>query len=114
MALALSINSTALPEPSSFSCNYGTVEKVMTTEDGYDKTILVRTGKGKFSLAWEGADSTFKATAEGYAALQSVTFDDGTNHTCRCRNLKADLVRYSNRYTGSDGLWNISFDLEEY
>ena len=114
MALALSINSTALPEPASFNCSYKTVEKVMTTEDGYDRTILVRTGKGVFSLSWEGADSTFKQTVEGYAALSSVTFNDGTSHTCRCRNLKANLVRYSNRYTGSDGLWDISFDLEEY
>lgn len=114
MAFALSINNTALPEPSSFNCSYGTVEKVMTTEDGYDRTILVRTGKGKFSLGWEGADSTFKTTVEGYAALANVTFNDGVDHVCRCRNLKANLVRYSNRYTGSDGLWDISFDLEEY
>lgn len=114
MAFALSINSTALPEPASFNCDYDTIENVMRTESGKDRSNLKRTGKGKYSLSWEGADSTFKATAEGYAALQSVTFNDGTEHLCRCRNLKAKLVRYSNRYTGSDGLWDISFDLEEY
>lgn len=110
----LTINGNALHETSSFSISPQVVEKLFQTEDGHDKGILIRASKLKMSVGWENAPDTFKALAEGFCSAATVTvlFESST-YTMRARNLKEDLVRYSNRYSGSNGLWNISFDLEE-
>ena len=110
----LTINNTALPETSKFSIDILVKEKVFETEDGHDQGIMVRAGKHKFSVAWEGATDAHKTLCEGYCTTGTVTLlFNGSSYTCRARNLKQELVRYSNRYAGSAGLWNISFDLEE-
>ena len=110
----LTINSNLLPETSGFNIDTQTIEKSFQTEAGTDKSILIRTGKHKFTPSWQGATSSHKTLCEGFCALASVTvsFDGGT-YTCRARNLQSKLVRYSNRYEGSNGLWDISFTLEE-
>lgn len=110
----LTINSTALPETSKFSIDIETKEKVFETEDGHDNGIMVRAGKHKFSVAWEGATDAHKDLCETYCAAGTVSLlFNGTTYICRARNLKEEMVRYSNRYSGSAGLWNISFDLSE-
>ena len=110
----LTINGNALHETSGFTIDTKTVEKTFMSEDGYDKSILIRTGKHVFSPSWTGATSAHKALCETFCSLPTVTlvFDGGT-YTCRARNLKTKLVRYSNRWDGSNGLWDISFTLEE-
>lgn len=110
----IGINSTLLPETASFDIDREVIEKVFQSEAGTDITVVKRYGKRKYSLSWEGADDTFRAQVEGYcdSASVSVSFN-GESFTARARNLKEKLVRYSNRYSGSAGLWDISFDLEE-
>lgn len=109
----LTIDSNLLPETSSFEIDRPMVEKVMQTEAGTTASIIVRSSKAKFTAAWEGADDTLKTQCETFCSSATVTlvFDGGT-YTVRARNLKESLVRYSNRYTGSAGLWDISFDME--
>lgn len=109
----LTINSTLLPETSSFDVNQEMVEKVMQTEAGTTASIIVRASKKKFSVAWEGADDSLKTQCETFCSSATVTLVfDGNTYTCRARNLKESLVRYSNRYSGSAGLWDLSFDME--
>lgn len=110
----LTINGNALHETSSFSIQPKVIENVHQTEAGTDTGTIIRSSKVKMTCAWKDAPDTFKTLAEGFcsAATVSVTFDSVTR-TMRARNLKEDLVRYSNRYAGSKGLWNISFELEE-
>lgn len=110
----LTINNNVLPETSGFDIDIQTIEKSFVTEDGYDKTILIRTGKHVFSISWTGATSSHKTLCESFCSLPTVTlvFDGGT-YTCRARGLKEKLVQYSNRYDGSQGLWDVSFTLEE-
>lgn len=110
----LTINGNALHETSSFSISPQTVENIFQTENGHDTGIIVRASKYKMSVGWENAPDSMKTLCEGFcaAATVSVLFGSST-YTMRARNLKVDLVRYSNRYGGSKGLWNISFDLEE-
>lgn len=113
----LTINGNALHETSSFSISPQVVEKLFQTEDGHDKGILIRASKLKMSVGWENAPDTFKTLCEGFCSSATVTVVfNGNTYTMRARNLKEDLVRYSNRYSGSfstNGIWNISFDLEE-
>lgn len=110
----LTINGNALHETSSFSISPETIENMFQTEAGTDIGVFVRGGKVKMSCGWEGAPDTFKTLAEGFCAAATCTVVfDGTTYTMRARNLKETMIRYSNRYTGSKGLWNISFDLEE-
>lgn len=109
----LTINGTLLPETSSFDVSPEMVEKVMQTEAGTTASIIVRASKKKFSVAWEGADDTLKNQCETFCSSATVTLVfDGNTYTCRARNLKESLVRYSNRYAGSAGLWDLSFDME--
>lgn len=110
----ITINSNLLPECSSFSVEPQMVEKVMQTEAGTTTSIVVRPSKKKFSVAWESADDAHKTLCEGFCSAATVTLlFNGTSYTCRARNLKESMVQYSNRYTKSAGLWDISFDLEE-
>ena len=109
----LIIDGNLLPEASSFVIKPEMVEKVMQTEAGTTVSIIVRASKRKFSVAWKGADDTLKTQCETFCSSATVTLVfDGYTFTCRARNLKESLVRYSNRYTGSAGLWDLSFDLE--
>lgn len=110
----LTIDSTLLPETSDFSIDIETVENEYKTEAGTDTSVLVRTGKHVFNCSWEGADDTFKAQAESFCAAATVTvLLDSVSYTCRARDLKEKMVKYSNRYNGSKGLWDISFTLKE-
>lgn len=111
----LIINSSALPETASFDVDYETIENVYRTEAGTDIALLIRGNKHKFSVKWDGATSDFKAQVENYCNATSVTVHfDGESYICRARNLKASMVQYSNRWDQSQGLWNISFTLEEF
>lgn len=110
----LTIDSTLLPETSDFSIDIETVENEYKTEAGTDTSVLVRTGKHVFNCSWEGADDTFKTQAESFCAAATVTvLLDSVSYTCRARDLKEKMVKYSNRYNGSKGLWDISFTLKE-
>lgn len=109
----ITINGNLLPETSKFDIDPQMVEKVMKTEAGTTTSIIVRQRKKKFSVAWEGADDTHRHLCEDFCAASTVTLVfDGETYTCRARNLKESMIRYSNRYSGSKGLWNISFDME--
>lgn len=110
----ITINNNLLPETSQFSIEPQMVEKVMKTEAGTTTSIMVRGSQKKFRVAWDGADDTHRALCETFCSAATVTLlFDSTSYTCRARNLKEKMVQYSNRYSGSKGLWNISFDLEE-
>ena len=110
----LTVNSILLPETSSFDIDFETIEKEFQTEDGHDKSIIVRSGKLVFNCAWEVADDTLKTNAESICRHRTVSVVfNGQTYTCRARELKESMVRYSNRYSGSKGLWNISFKLKE-
>ena len=110
----LTINSTAQPEPSKFDVDVAVIENTYQTESGHDVGVLVRTGKHTFSVAWEAASDTHKNNCETYCAAATVTVTfNGSNYTCRARNLKTNMTRYSNRWGGSAGLWDISMDLIE-
>lgn len=110
----LTINGNALHETSSFSIEPKMVENMFQTEDGHDTGVIIRAGKYKMSVGWENAPDTMKTLCEGFCTAATVTVLFGSSsYTMRARNLKCDLVRYSNRWDKSKGLWNISFDLEE-
>ena len=69
----LTINGNALHETSGFTIDTKTVEKTFMSEDGYDKSILIRTGKHVFSPSWTGATSAHKALCETFCSLPTVT-----------------------------------------
>lgn len=111
----LSINNVLLPETSGFDMDFETIENLYQTEAGTDTSVFIRGGKLKISVKWDGATSSFLDQVKGYCSTESVLVGfRGYSYTCRARDLKASMSRYSNRYNGSEGLWDISFTLTEF
>lgn len=110
----------AVPWPQSWGEDTAPVENVFQTEAGTDQVILVR--RKKSVIAWtSNADSRLKARYEQYRDKDSVAvslWDSGAGAyrvlTCRVRGWKCEMVQYSQRTAGTDGLWRISFTLEEF
>lgn len=113
-------NNTAIPWPDSWDEDYETIETVMETEAGTDQVAVIRSDKlsasasfscsslwaGKFK-AWSLADavqvSLYDPAARAYSA-----------RLMRIRGYKQKLVRYSEKTPYTQGLWTVSFDLEEF
>ena len=111
----ISIDGNNLPETSSFSIEPQYIEKVFQTESGNDVIISIRSSKVKMACSWERLPAATKDLCVGFCSSPSVTVTfDSSTYLMRARNIKMELIRYSNRYSGSKGLWNVSFDLEEF
>lgn len=96
------------------------VENVQTSEAGTDITTVARYDKlavsaeyrchspwlGKFK-AWSKADTL---TVQIY---DPVT-DKYMSRTMRMRNFKTSLIEFSEKVKDTQGIWNVSFTLEEF
>ncbi len=109
----ITINTTTLPNPTSFTLDEETVENVFQSEAGTDLAAVVRYGKVKASATFQV--SSFwrdKLKAFSQTASQSVTID-GDTMTMRIRNYKAKLLKNSENVANTDGLWTVSLDFIE-
>lgn len=109
----ITIDSTQIPNPVSFSSDDETVENVFQTEAGTDVSAVVRFGKVKASATFQV--SSFwrdKLRAFSQTTSKSVTID-GVTKTMRIRNFRADLVENSENVANTDGLWKVSLDFIE-
>ena len=96
------------------------IEDVQTSEAGTDITTVTRYDKltvsaeyrcrsqwlGKFK-AWSKADTL---TVQIY---DPVT-DKYLSRTMRMRNFKSSLIEFSEKVKDTQGVWNVSFTLEEF
>lgn len=109
-----------IPEPESWSEEYSVIENVNQTEAGTDQVSVTRYDKLSVSCSFRCSHrwaSKFKA----YSRKDSISvqmYDIGLGgykaRTMRIRSFKADPVKNSQRTPDTNGLWEISFTLEEF
>ena len=106
--------------PSSWEEESNVVESVNETEAGTDQIIVTRYDKLSVSASFQ-CTSTWAGRFKAYSKQASVTvslYDIEThgykNRDMRLRSFKAVPVEHSERNRGTDGLWTVSFTLEEF
>lgn len=117
----IKINSTDLPVPSDWTENAEVVEIANTTEAGTDIVDLMRVDKLTVNATFD-VSSTWLATFKGWAndtsKLTVKIYDSISNayitRYMRIRNFNYSLVRYSDKTSGTIGLWTVTFDLIEF
>lgn len=116
----ISINNTTLPFPHKWQETSNVVETVNKTEAGTDQVEVVRYDKLTISCEF-GCTNTLVATLKGFAKLSSLTvkyYDAETDaykeRTMRMRKFSQSLADGSHTLSTVRGVWNVSFDLEEF
>lgn len=117
----IKINNTPIPVPIEWSENSSVVENAMTTEAGTDVIDVLRVDKLTVTASFDVSSSwlaTFKGWANSTSALSVKIYDSVTNayaeRSMRMRNFINNLVKDSDRTSGTVGLWNVTFDLIEF
>ena len=106
--------------PKSFSIDEQVVETVNQTEAGTDQIQLIRTGKIKISYSTTCV-SKYLNTFKEYSRKASFTLkyydtelEGYATKTVRLRGLKYSLSQSSYDLENVDGVYNVSFTLEEF
>ena len=115
-------NSTQIPKPDSWE---ETVEKVVNnfqTESGHRATIVVRSHRLKASGTWTVSSKWLK-TFQEFLILNSFTMKlytaidqarDDYTVSIQEDSFRYELIKGSERVAGTDGLYRLSFDIEEF
>lgn len=111
---------TAIPWPETWEEAADPVERVSQTEAGTDQIILVRPAKWTISASFQ-CSSLWARRFRSYALQDSVVlrvYDPVSGgyaeRAVRIRGFASRLVRQSHKTAGTDGLYEISFDMEEF
>jgi len=117
----IKINNVALPVPSEWNETSEVMENVNTTEAGTDIVDVMRTDKLTVNASFDVSSTmlgTFKGWANSTSALKVKIYDPFTDayveRDMRIRNFISTLVRYSDKTSGTVGLWTVTFDLIEF
>jgi hypothetical protein len=117
----IKINNTPIPVPIEWSENSVIVENALTTEAGTDVIDVLRVDKLTVTASFDVSSSwlsTFKGWSNSTSALAVKIYDPVTDayveRSMRMRNFINNLVKDSDRTSGTVGLWNVSFDLIEF
>lgn len=113
-------NTEEIPEPVKWDEDFANVENVIQTEAGTDVVIVARYGKisvaAQFNCSSRWAAKFAAYRDEGEVTVESYDIKTGgyKQRKMRLRNFKSSVVENSYRTAGTNGLYAISFDLEEY
>jgi hypothetical protein len=106
--------------PASWEEESAVVESVNETEAGTDQIIVTRYDKLSVSASFQ-CSSTWAGKFKAYSKRDSVAvrmYDLETHgyveREMRLRGFKAVPAEHSERTSGTDGLWTVSFTLEEF
>lgn len=113
-------NTEEIPEPVKWDEDFANVENVIQTEAGTDVVIVAR--YGKLSVAAQfNCSSRWAAKFAAYrdaGAIEVESYDIKTGgykqRKMRIQDFKSSVVENSYRTSGTNGLYTISFILEEY
>lgn len=109
-----------IPEAESWSEESSVLENVNQTEAGTDQVSVTRYDKLSVSCSFQCSHrwaSKFKVySKKDSVAVQmyDIELNGYKTRTMRIRNFKADPVKNSQRTPNTNGLWEISFNLEEF
>ena len=116
----LKFNEDEIPTPTGWNESYGLVENVNVTEAGTDQVSITRYDKLSVSASFQ-CSSKWAQKFKAYSVLDQLTvtlYDLGTaaykTRIMRIRSFQASQVENSELTTGTNGLWKISFTLEEF
>lgn len=113
-------NSEEIPEPVAWDENYTNVENVIQTEAGTDVVIVTRYGKlsvtAQFNCSsrWAAKFAAYRDKGEITVELYDIKTGGYGLRKMRLRKFKSSIVKNSHRTAGTNGLYEISFTLEEY
>ena len=117
----IKINNTDLPVPTDWNEFAEVVEVANTTEAGTDIVDLMRVDKLTVNATFDVSSSwlaTFKGWANDTSKLTVKIYDSVSSayvtRYMRIRNFNYSLVRYSDKTSGTVGLWTVTFDLIEF
>lgn len=117
----IKINNTPIPVPIEWSENSVIVENALTTEAGTDVIDVLRVDKLTVTASFDVSSSwlsTFKGWSNSTSALAVKIYDPVTDayaeRSMRMRNFINDIVKDSDRTSGTVGLWRVTFDLIEF
>lgn len=115
------INSTDLPVPITWEETPNIVENSNTTEAGTDIVDIMRVDKLTVTASFDVSSAwlaTFKGWANSTSKLTVKIYDSVTDgyvtRYMRIRNFVSNLVKNSDKNSGTKGLWNVTFDLIEF
>lgn len=106
--------------PSSWAESYSVVENVNETEAGTDQVVVVRHDKLAVSASfkctslWAGKLKRYSLADSVQVGLYDLGHDGYRARRMRIRNFKASPAGRSHLNSGTNGLWEVSFDLEEF
>ena len=109
-----------IPEPEEWSEESSVVENVNQTEAGTDQISVIRYDKLSVSCSFQCSHrwaSKFKAYSKKdsiFVRMYDIELGGYKTRTMRIRSFKADPVQNSQRTPNTNGLWEISFHLEEF
>lgn len=116
---AFKFNDTAILRPLSWSETSNVIESVTTSEAGTDIINVVRYDKLTISCEF-GCSDAWAKTFKSFSLLNSFTLtrydvisETDETRTVRMRNYSQSLVKDSERVSASNGLYSVTFDLEE-
>lgn len=117
----IKINNTDLPVPTDWNEFAEVVEVANTTEAGTDIVDLMRVDKLTVNATFDVSSAwlaTFKGWANDTSKLTVKIYDSVSSayvtRYMRIRNFNYSLVRYSDKTSGTVGLWTVTFDLIEF
>lgn len=113
-------NTTVIPFPLDHSEDSQTIDSVKKTEAGTDIVTVARYGKLKASMTFVCLQDMLQTLA-GFSSMDSFTFkrydpkiDAYGEKIVRMRNFKYKPRKGSEDLTEVKGVWEVSFDLEEF
>lgn len=113
-------NTLIKPRRTSWSRNFDNVTSENQTEDGHDDIEFIRIGKTTISTSFVCSDVWTSILAEfAHQPSINVRFYDVRTRAyvtleMRITGFFVDEVQYSDRLPGTNGLYEVSFDLVEY
>lgn len=116
----IQINNQDIPLPVSWSEASETVENVAQTEAGTDQVIVVRrdklTASATFhcSSKWAGTFAILRDTEPLTVKIYDAKSNTYKQRSMRIRSFSTTLIENSDRTEGTEGLYEVSFELKEY
>jgi hypothetical protein len=106
--------------PESWEESYAVVESTNQTEAGTDQVIVTRYDKLSVSASfqcssrWAATFAAFRDKDSIAVKLYDLKTQDYKTRTMRIRNFKTAPEKNSEKTKGTNGLYTVSFDLQEF
>lgn len=113
-------DNTKLFTPKSWDESYEVVENTYETEAGTDQVDVTRYDKLSVSASfqctseWAAIFANFRDKDSIQVKMYDLKLQDYKTRTMRIRNFKTGPEKHSERTEGTNGLYTINFDLQEF